>query len=324
MQLSVKERTKGEARGAEDIRVCTSVLSRNQVKSKLNFSNFYSYLFMILPAFIIFVVFYLIPSLSSFFISFTNYNGVSLDFKLIGFKNYLVLFKDSVFLASIGNTLVFTVAVTIFQNILGILFAVALNQALKLKKLFRTLVFAPALLNAVVVAFIWTYIFDTNGTFNMLLSTLGLKSLTRTWLGDMDTALNCVIIAHIWRYIGYSAVIYLANLQSISNDLIEAASIDGANGIKKFFHITFPLLAPSTTINVSLALVGTFKVFDIIFAMTEGGPANATETIATYIVKNMNENVYGYAAAMSIILFMATLILNIFVYGYLKKREVTE
>ena len=293
-------------------------------KTKLNFNNFYAYLLMVLPVFIVFVIFYLIPSLSSFLISFTNYNGASLKFNFVGMKNYYILFKDSVFLASIGNTLIFTVAVTIIQNIFGVLFAVFLNQSLKMKKLYRTLVYAPALLNAVVAAFIWTYIFDTNGTLNMVLKAVGMGAMTKTWLGNMDTALMCVIISHIWRFIGYSAVIYLANLQSIPHDLYEAAEVDGATGIKKFTKITFPLLAPSTTINVSLALIGTFKVFDIIFAMTEGGPGSATETVATYIVKNMNENLYGYAAAMSIILFLATLVLNIFVYGYLKKREVNE
>ncbi len=294
---------------------------RDLRKRRLNFENFYAYLIMALPLLIVYLIFFFIPSISSFFISFTNYNGISLDFDMVGLKNYQTMLQDQVFRASFTNTFVFTIVVSLLQNLLSLLTALGLNARIRMRGAIRTMIFAPVLINAVVTAYIWTYIFDTNGLINTLLRAVGLGGLAQTWLGNPDYALGCVIVAHVWRFIGYSALIYLANLQSISSDVLEAAEIDGAVGWKRFRYVVFPLLAPATTINIITSIAGTFKVFDIIFAMTEGGPGNATETIATYIVRNMNENLYGYAAAISIALFFIILVINVFVYGFLKKRE---
>ncbi len=158
------------------------------------------------------------------------------------------------------------------------------------------LLFAPCMLSPVVVAFIWQFIYMPDGMLNHLLGT------DITWLGNRKTALFCVVIAHVWMWIGYSSTIYMSNLQSISTDILEAAAIDGRGRAESFKSITLPMLAPSTTINVTLAFTQSLKVFDIVYAMTKGGPLNSTETVGTYVVANMNRGLHGYASAQTVLL----------------------
>ncbi|WP_256757056.1 carbohydrate ABC transporter permease [Cohnella sp. WQ 127256] len=290
-------------------------------KGTLTYDNFYIYLLMVLPVLILYMVFKIIPSLSSFYFSLTDFNGITTNFTFLGMKNYVNLFQERHFIEAMSNTIYFSILVTVLQNTLGLLAAIGLNQALKSKNILRTVLFSPALINAIVVAYIWSYIFDFNGPLNTVLKKLGFIDEMKTWLGDESFALYGVVIAHVWRFIGYTAVIYLANLQSIPHEVIEASEIDGANSWKRFWRIIFPLLAPSTTINVLLAFSGTMQVFDIIYGLTNGGPGYSTEMMATYIVREITNNQVGYAAAMGIILFFFTLLFNGIVYTFLRKRE---
>lgn len=297
---------------------------KDTLKLRLEFltsGGFLPYFLMVLPMLILYLVFSLFPTAFSVFFSFTDFNGVDLNFDFVGLKNYKIMISDASFFTTIKNTVIFAVAVTIVQNILGLLTALGLNQPIKSRNILRTLIFAPALISAVIVSFAWTYIYDANGVINAILSFLGLGSLTRTWLGEPDLALGCVILAHVWRFIGYTAVIYLANLQSISSEMLEAAKIDGAKGKESFRYIIFPMLAPSTTINVTLAFIGSLKVFDTIYTMTGGGPGDSTEVVATYIVRLMGKNYNGYACTIAVMLTVIVIALNGFLFKFLRSRE---
>ena len=284
-------------------------------KKRLTFNNFYFYLVLIAPILIVYVLFFVIPVVSSMLFSLTNFNGVNLNFKWVGFNNYDVLIHDRVFKKAMVNTFWFALGATIFQNLFAIVFAMALNTKLKSKNLLRSLLFAPCMLSPIVVAFIWQFIYMPDGLLNKLLGT------DIMWLGNKKTALLCTIIAHVCMWIGYSSTIYMSNLQSISNDILEAAAIDGAGSWQKFRTIILPMLAPATTINVTLAFTQSLKVFDIVYAMTGGGPLNSTETVGTSVVANMNRGLHGYASAQTVILAIVIVLFGQLLIGYLKKRE---
>ncbi len=284
-------------------------------KKKLTYNNFYFYLLLLLPIFAVYLMFFVIPVVSSMFFSFTNFNGISLKFRLVGWNNYQVAFSDKVFRKAMVNTVLFAFYATIIQNFFAILFAVLLNTKIKTKNFLRMLLFAPCMLSPVVVAFVWQFIYMPDGILNSLLGT------DITWLGNRKTALVCVVVAHVWMWIGYSATIYMSNLQGISDDIMEAADIDGASPWQKFKRITLPLLAPATTINITLAFTQSLKVFDIVYAMTGGGPLNSTETVGTYVVANMNRGLHGFASAQTVLLTIVIVLFGQVLIGYLKKRE---
>ena len=247
------------------------------MKKKLTYHNFYFYLLLLSPILVVYILFFALPVVSSMFFSLTNFNGISLDFKWMGLKNYDVAFHDRVFRKAMVNTFLFALGATVLQNFFAILFALALNSKLKLQGFMRMLVFAPCMLSPIVVAFIWQFIYMPDGILN--------------------------------------------NLQSISSDILEAADIDGASRWQKFKRIILPMLAPATTINITLAFTQSLKVFDIVYAMTNGGPLNSTETVGTYVVVNMNRGLHGYASALTVLLTVVIVVFGQGLIGILKKRE---
>lgn len=284
--------------------------------------KFAPYLIMVLPLFLLYLVLTVVTTSSTFLFSFTDFNGLSItDFNWMGLKNYSVAFGDKTFWMALKNTLYYAVSVTLIQNMIGLLLALGLNKKMKSASFLRTLLFTPAIISTVVISYVFTYIYDTNGLVNTILRFFQLDQLTRTWLGEPKLALVCVAISNIWRFLGYSAVIFIANMQSISTDVIEASNIDGANGFQKFRYITFPLLAPSITINLTLSFIGCLKVFDTVYTMTGGGPGNYSEVMGTYILKLQGQTLNGYACALAVILTVIILGLNLITFPYLKRRE---
>lgn len=290
-------------------------------KERLTYSNFYYYLLLVIPLLVIYIVFFIIPVVSSLAFSFTNYNGLSLKLKFMGLKNYLVAFNDRIFRKALVNTVLFAAGATVLQNTLALLVALGLNKEFYGRGIMRTLIFAPCMISPIVTAYVWQFIYMPEGILNTVLTSVGLESWTRIWLGSPGTALICVIIAHVWMWIGYSATIYLSNLANISTDIMEAARMDGCNRFAMFRRITFPMLAPAFTINITLAFTQSLKVFDIVYAMTGGGPLNSTETIGTYVMRVMGSNLHGYASAMTVVLMGMILFSGTFLIGKLKKRE---
>lgn len=284
-------------------------------KRKLTYNNFYYYVLLVLPLLLIYILFFVVPVGQSMFYSLTNFNGLNPKVEFRGLTNYMVAFTDKAFLRAMVNTVLFALGVTVFQNVFAMIFALGLNHRFRGRDIMRTLVFAPCMLSPIVVAFLWEFIYKPDGLLNTLLGG------SQVWLGSKDTALWCVMFAHVWMWVGYSATIYLSNLQNISEDVLEAAEMDGCNAWQRFRSIVFPMLAPATTINVSLAFTQSLKIFDIVYAMTNGGPNGATETMGTYVMKQMNNNLHGYASALTVIMMLLIIVSGQFLIRNLKRRE---
>lgn len=293
-------------------------------KKKLTYSNFYAYILLIAPALIIYLIFFLVPIGSSLIFSFTNFNGINLNLSFVGLKNYKILFSiDTAMKETFSNTLIFAILVCSLQNAIAIFLAWGITKIIVARDTIRTIIFIPSIISPIVVAYLWTFIYGNDGLVNQILLIFNQPDLTRAWLGDKNTALYAIIIAHIWRFIGQCSILYVSNMMTIPKSLYEAADMDGGGEFVKFFKITFPLIAPATTINVITSFIGSLRAADIIIAMTEGRPAHATETVGSYIIEMMSAGNYGYASAISVILMAMILILNVLLFKRLTNREIS-
>lgn len=289
------------------------------MKEKKFYPNYFTY-----PAIIIFAIFYCIPIIASFIMSFTNWNIKRIsEPKFVGLKNFSRLFQDDYFLLALKNTVLFAVVTTLGIVILGLLLALLLNSAIKGKTFLRTCFYLPAVLSLIVVGIMFKAVFKLDGgILNQILTAVGLENLVKDWLGDGKTAMWAIIFVQIWKWSGFAMTIYLAGLQGISKDYYEAATIDGAGTWQKFKNITLPLLAPAFTVVITMNTIGGFKVFEQVYVMTNGGPGNATQVLNTYIYKEFSKGTLGRSSAASLLLFLMISVVAILVNRALTKREV--
>lgn len=281
-----------------------------KTKSKIQARrNFWGYLF-ILPNFLGFLVFMLVPILMSLYFSFTNYDVIS-TIEFIGLENYINLFQDEQFIVAILNTLWFTVLTVPVGVILSLLLAVLLNRQIRGISIFRTLVFIPVITSMVAVSLVWSMLYEENGgLLNTLLGYLHLPSVA--WLTSTEMAMISIAIMSIWKGLGYNMTIFLAGLQGVPRDLYEAATIDGANAFQKFRKITVPMIGPTTYFVTLMALIGSLQVFDQVNIMTGGGPVNATRTIAFHLYQyGFQFYKMGYACAAAYVLFILVFIVSL-------------
>ncbi|MGH3662271.1 MAG: carbohydrate ABC transporter permease [Micromonosporaceae bacterium] len=273
------------------------------------------------PALAFYGLVLLYPSVSGAGYAFTDWNGLAApDF--VGMANFQRMFDDPQAYASIANTLLLTVAVTVAQNAIGLALAVGLNTSIASRNLLRVVFFAPAVLSPLILAYLWQYLYASDGAVNRLLSGVGLGGLTQDWLGDPDLALWSIAVCVVWQNVGLSMVIYLAALQGVPRELHEAASIDGAGAWRRFAHITWPLIAPATTIATVLSVIGCLKLFDQIMAITGGGPGHATETAATVIYKKaFVYGQFGYSTALALVLTAVIFLVSVVHVVLLRRRE---
>lgn len=281
---------------------------------------FRQYLVLVLPGMIIFTIGLIVPLFLSLRYSLTSWDGMTPEKPFVGFANYVKLFHDKEFRDAWWFTIKFTIGNTVIQNVLALLFAVALDSGIRAQKLYRTALFVPCLISAVVVGFIWLKMFsnvlpainDWLGTdFNFLL------------FGSGDTVLGGLLIANNWQWVGYWMLIYLAGLQSVPAELYEAAKVDGAGAVRRFFSVTIPMLAPSITICVVGITTGSLKVYDLLVASTKGGPGRAsTSVILKTYTTAINGRQYGYGSAMTVTLVIALLLVALIQVKSLRKREV--
>ncbi|WP_240741841.1 carbohydrate ABC transporter permease [Deinococcus sp. KSM4-11] len=267
------------------------------------------------PSLVLFAVFVLLPVLAAFGISFTSWDLFTAP-HFAGFENYRqLLFEDKLFHKVLGNTALYVVWTVPIQMALAFIVALLLNRGVWGQNALRVIYFLPVVSSTVAVALIWSWIFNSNfGILNALLSRLGVQDLPG-WLNSSRYALPALIIVAIWQGLGYSMVLFLAGLQGISRDAYEAGEIDGAVGWKKHRYITLPLLSPTTFFVTIVSLIGSFQVFDLAFVMTQGGPANATNTIVYYVYQNAFQFYrMGYASAAAMILFAIILTFTLIQY----------
>jgi len=260
--------------------------------------------FFILPALLLFAVF----SVYSFgllsYLSLFEWDGISPVKQFVGLGNYWsVIAHDRVFWRSFGQAAQITLMALVFQNSLALLLALAVNRRLRLGAFYRTVFFIPPILSEIVVGLMWAWIYDGNyGIFNELLRAVGLSHLTRSWLAEPATALTAVAIIHMWKGFGWGFVIFLAGLQTIPQELYEAATVDGANAWFRFRDITLPLLLPVCVVVSVLTILGTMQIFALIMATTQGGPGFYTEVPITRIMASMlGSSRLGYACSQGIV-----------------------
>lgn len=279
------------------------------------------YVVMALPAVLIFIIFFILPLIFTVKYSFYNWTNFSPDITFAGLENYKKLFSDGTMLGGIRNSLIYAFFTVICQNLISLPVAVVLNSRLKGRNLFRTIFFCPAVLSTLVVGYLWKYILSASdlGLVNQILNSMGIDTVN--FLGSGSLALGSIIFTQVWQWFGWSMVIYLGNLQSIDENLYEAASIDGATALKRFWHITIPGLAPAIKINLVTGLISGLKVFDIIVSMTNGGPAHKTDTILSLMYSKFADGNYGYASSFGIMFLIVTLILSAIVLGLFNKWE---
>jgi raffinose/stachyose/melibiose transport system permease protein len=271
-------------------------------------------------AFYAFVV--LVPSAQGSWFAFTDWDGISPVREFVGLDQFRRLWEDDAARDAVLNTVLLAAAVTVVQNAVGLLLALGVNSRIKSRNVLRVFFFAPAVITPVVTAYLWKYLYAPQGAINELLGAVGLDGLRQDWLGDPDLALWSVAGVVVWQFAGYSMVIFLAGLQSIPGEVYEAAAVDGAGPVRRFWYVVRPMLAPAITINLMLSVVGGLKLFDQVWVMTQGGPAGATETLSTVIYKQAFQfNSYGYSIAMAVVLTVFVIVVSGFQYRFLSRQE---
>jgi raffinose/stachyose/melibiose transport system permease protein len=277
----------------------------------------------ILPALVIYAIFFVKPFLTSIYYSLTSWNGYDPVKQFVGLANYVQLFHDPLVWLSLSHNLIWIAIFTFAPIIIGLPLAVMLTNITRGRLMFQTAFFLPYVLSGVLIGVIWGWIYNpVFGVLNYILHLIGLGALARGWLGDPDLALYAVLVAAIWGYFGFCVVIFMAALQNINLELIEAAKIDGANAVQQFFYVIIPQLRNVISVLIVINLIGGFNVFDIIRIMTVGGPANHTEVIATYnYTVSFQQNNIGYGTTLSMLMTVLSLVAS---YFYIRLRDRQE
>jgi raffinose/stachyose/melibiose transport system permease protein len=276
----------------------------------------------LIPALALYVFVVLLPSLQGAGFAFTDWDGLNPTKHFVGLDNFREMLNDPAARGALRQTLIIAVAITLIQNAVGLLLALGVHSRIKSRNVLRVFLFAPAVLTPVVTAALWKYMLAPEGALNSLLGAVAPDSWQQNWLGDPTLALGSVIGVIVWQFAGYSMVIFLAGLEGIPREIYEAAAVDGAGGWQWFRHILLPLLAPATTINLMLSIIGGLKLFDQVWVMTAGGPGTATETLSTLIYKNAFQfNEYAYSVALAIVLTVFVAVISGGQYRLLRRWE---
>jgi len=278
-------------------------------------------LLFLLPALILYITFWILPVLMSFYYGLTNWRGLG-TYDFIGLKNFAYLLRDGTLANSMKNTIVYAIFVVICGNIQSLTLAMILNMKLKAKGFFRTIFYLPALFSTIVVAFLWSYVYAPYyGMLSEFLSSVGI-GLTPNFLGNPSTSLLATAFVEVWKTSGTMTIIYLAGLQNIQEEVLESARIDGCNAWQTIWHVKIPMLSNIITVNVMLGLIGGFKSFDFIFTLTGGGPGTSSSTLMYAIYKMaFMEGQYGKAEALAAFAFVFILAVSVVVLTVMKRRE---
>jgi multiple sugar transport system permease protein len=282
---------------------------------------FHAYLF-IAPVVVLFGIFRVVPSVQTLLYSFFKVELIRGRFTFIGLENFQALLTDEIFRRAIVNTLIYVAAIVPISAALGMILAVLFNARFALKEFFKAVYFSPMVTSTVAAAMVWWWMYNPQfGIFNVLLRLVGIPD--QPWLMSSTMALPSIIIFSVWKTLGYNMIIYLAGLQAIPQQFYEAATIDGASAFGRFWRISVPLLAPTTTFILIYNCILSFQVFDQVFVLTGGGPANSTNVVVLDIYRQAFERYnFGYAAAEAMVLFLFIMAVTVLQYVYSKRFEV--
>ncbi len=275
------------------------------------------------PALLFYTVFMLVPAFGGFYYSFTDWNGLNPTHDIIGLSNFLEAFTDDPdFIKSILFTLKYVLFMVVLQNVFALLLAVLVESRSRCKTVFRTVFFMPNMLSMIIGGFMWLFIFTR--VLPYIAEHSVFKFLDQSWIGDSRFSFLAIIIVALWGGVGYLMVIYIAALQGVPQQIVEAATMDGANSLQVFRHVRLPMILPAVTIGIFVALNSSFKVFDVVYALTGGGPGRQTQVIALNIFEEAFKlnNRYGYASAKAIILFLIIFLITLVQLRIMKRKEV--
>ena len=273
---------------------------------------------MVVPMAVLFFIFHTYPFLQGVFYSFTDWKGYG-NWNFVGLRNYLHIFKDPNVVTSYLFTFKFAFFATISVNVLSLALACALNTRIKFKNFLKAVYFVPYMLGTLIIGYVFKFILSN--ITPMVGKTLGIEALSVNILGTGSAWIG-VLIVTVWQSLAFNTLIYLSGLQTVDKDLYEAADLDGAVGMKRFFKITFPLIAPFFTINMVLSVKGFLMAFDQFMAMTGGGPGTATTTISLLIYKKGFQGAqFAYQSANAVMLFIIVVAISAFQLRVLEKRE---
>lgn len=269
------------------------------------------YAMFIVPALGLFLLFFIYPIFNSLHYSLTSWNGVSQSAPFTGLANFEKALGDERFWISAKNNGWFILFSVFVQVPLIVFFSLLISNVKRLKGLYKTAVFLPSIMSTAVIGILWGFIYEPNiGLFNRLLGLVGIEPVY--WLSDERFAMLSILITNAWQWTGFYIVMVLAAILSIPGELVEAAAIDGANGLQRALRITLPLIKPIISVVIMLSIAGAMKAADIVIVMTKGGPAGSTEVLATYMIKYAITNFkYGYGNAIAVLIFIFTLILTV-------------
>ncbi|MFD0958111.1 carbohydrate ABC transporter permease [Paenibacillus chungangensis] len=277
--------------------------------------------FMAVPAILLFGLFFLYPLTQGVGIALTDSNGITTP-NFVGLQNFIDFFKDDRARNDVLITIYFALGSAPLLNLFGLMYALFLDRKLAGRGFVRAVVYLPAVISPLIMGYIWYFILQPErGYLAHVLEGLGLGFLDVNWLGESSSALIVLVVVNVWQYVGMTMIIYLAGLQGISADFYEAARIDGAGKWASLRYVTLPLLYPSIKINVVTNIIGSLSVFEIIVALTDGGPGYATESLSIYILRMLYGSFTGYSTAVALILFVIILIPVVLFLRITRKSE---
>jgi len=278
--------------------------------------------FFVLPALALFAVFIVTPVVQAVRYSVFRWNGLGPLDDFVGLANYANALRDTIFTDAVMNNFIIIALSILIQLPLGLGIALLLNREIWGRTVLRVVIFVPYVLAEVVAGVIWFMLLQPRGVMDALFDTVGLGEYTQLWLGDPSVALGTVMFVLTWKYVGLAIILFLAGLQGVPADLYEAAQLDGASWWQVQRRITIPLLGPTIRTWGFLSMIGSLQLFDMVWILTGGGPANSTMTMAVYLINQGTErSLYGYASAVAVILFVISLVLAAFYQYFILRRD---
>ena len=279
-------------------------------------------LLFMLPALTLYGVFVIYPIIQSLRYSFYDWNGLEPLDNFIGLDNFRRAWSDQLFRDALSHNVIILVLSVFLQVPFALGLALLLNSRIHGRAILRTLFFAPYVLSEVVTGVAWLLILQPDGPVDQIMRALGLGDQVQLWLANPDIVLYTLFVVITWKYIGFAIILFLAGLQGIPREVVEAAQIDGATSWRVFRHITLPLLGPTIRTWIFLSIIGALQLFDLIWIMTGGGPANASNTMATYIIeRGFERSQFGYGSAVAVILFIISLTFALFYQRLVLRRD---
>jgi multiple sugar transport system permease protein len=281
------------------------------------------------PALILLIVFIAIPFFMAIYLSFTDQRLIpnpNLPTQIVGLRNFVRLVDDEAFLRGLINNFYFVIVVVPIQTALALFLAILINQKIRGVNTYRTVYFAPVVTSMVVVAVIWTFLYNPSGMINSFIRILSFGTLgPYNWLQDTKLVFPAIMLLSIWQGVGFQMVIYLAGLQEIPTDMYEAAEVDGANKWQQFTSITWPMLRNTTIFVVITTTILAFRLFDQVKVMTNGGPQNASMTTIVYVIEQgWGQLKVGYASAISVVFFIIVLVISLLQRRVLREERMVD